>query len=92
MVNITTLNPLDEDIVVDSAKHTDHLFTIEDHSIIGGLGSAVSEVLSEKHPTKITRIGLNDVFPESAPPADLYEKYGLSSNKIAERVLSELDK
>lgn len=92
VVNITTLKPIDEDIVVDSAKHTDHLFTIEDHSIIGGLGSAVSEVLSEKHPTKITRIGLNDVFPESAPPADLYEKYGLSSNKIAERVLSELDK
>ena len=92
VVNITTLKPIDEDIVVGSAKHTDHLFTIEDHSIIGGLGSAVSEVLSEKHPTKITRIGLNDVFPESAPPADLYEKYGLSSNKIAERVLSELDK
>jgi transketolase len=92
VVNITTLKPIDEDIVVDSAKHTNHLFTIEDHSIIGGLGSAVSEVLSEKHPTKITRIGLNDVFPESAPPADLYEKYGLSSNKIAERVLSELDK
>ncbi len=92
VINIPTLKPIDEDIVVDSAKHTDHLFTIEDHSIIGGLGSAVSEVLSEKHPTKITRIGLNDVFPESAPPADLYEKYGLSSNKIAERVLSELDK
>ena len=92
VINIPTLKPIDEDIVVDSAKHNDHLFTIEDHSIIGGLGSAVSEVLSEKHPTKITRIGLNDVFPESAPPADLYEKYGLSSNKIAERVLSELDK
>jgi len=92
VINIPTLKPIDEDIVVDSAKHTDHLFTIEDHSIIGGLGSAVSEVLSEKHPTKITRIGLNDVFPESAPPADLYEKYGLSSNKITERVLSELDK
>ena len=92
VINIPTLKPIDEDIVVDSAKHTDHLFTIEDHSIIGGLGSAVSEVLSEKHPTKITRIGLNDVFPESAPPADLYEKYGLSSNKIAERGVSELDK
>tara|TARA_E500000331_G_scaffold233239_1_gene223452 strand:+ start:39 stop:962 length:924 start_codon:yes stop_codon:yes gene_type:complete len=92
VVNITTLKPIDEDIVIDSAKKTNHLFTIEDHSIVGGLGSAVSEVLSEKHPTKISRIGLNDVFPESAPPADLYEKYGLSSNKIAERVLSELDK
>ena len=92
VVNITTLKPIDEEIIIDSAKHTNHVFTIEDHSIIGGLGSAVSEVLSEKYPTKVSRIGLNDVFPESAPPADLYEKYGLSSNKIADRVLSELDK
>ena len=92
VVNIPTLKPIDEEIIIDSAIHTNHVFTIEDHSIIGGLGSAVSEVLSEKYPTKVSRIGLNDVFPESAPPADLYEKYGLSSNKIADRVLSELDK
>ena len=92
VVNITTLKPIDEEIIIDSAIHTNHVFTIEDHSIIGGLGSAVSEVLSEKYPTKVSRIGLNDVFPESAPPTDLYEKYGLSSNKIAKRVLSELDK
>ena len=92
VVNITTLKPIDEEIIIDSAIHTNHVFTIEDHSIIGGLGSAVSEVLSEKYPTKVSRIGLNDIFPESAPPTDLYEKYGLSSNKIAKRVLSELDK
>ena len=92
VVNITTLKPMDEEIIIDSAIHTNHVFTIEDHSIIGGLGSAVSEVLSEKYPTKVSRIGLNDVFPESAPPVDLYEKYGLNSNKIADRVLSELDK
>ena len=92
VVNITTLKPIDEEIIIDSAIHTNRVFTIEDHSIIGGLGSAVSEVLSEKYPTKVSRIGLNDVFPESAPPTDLYEKYGLSSNKIAKRVLSELDK
>ena len=92
VVNIPTLKPIDEEIIIDSAIHTNHVFTIEDHSIIGGLGSAVSEVLSEKYPTKVSRIGLDDVFPESAPPADLYEKYGLSSNKIADRVLSELDK
>ena len=92
VVNIPTLKPIDEEIIIDSAIHTNHVFTIEDHSIIGGLGSAVSEVLSEKYPTKVSRIGLNDVFPESAPPTDLYEKYGLSSNKIAKRVLSELDK
>ena len=75
VVNITTLKPIDEEIIIDSAIHTNHVFTIEDHSIIGGLGSAVSEVLSEKYPTKVSRIGLNDVFPESAPPTDLYEKY-----------------
>tara|TARA_B100001564_G_scaffold225769_1_gene190319 strand:- start:73 stop:996 length:924 start_codon:yes stop_codon:yes gene_type:complete len=92
VVNIPTLKPIDEEIIIDSAIHTKHVFTIEDHSIIGGLGSAVSEVLSEKYPTRVSRIGLNDVFPESAPPVDLYEKYGLSSNKIADRVLSELDK
>ena len=92
VVNIPTLKPIDEEIIIDSAIHTNHVFTIEDHSIIGGLGSAVSEVLSEKYPTRVSRIGLNDVFPESAPPTDLYEKYGLSSNKIADRVLSELDK
>ena len=92
VVNIPTLKPIDEEIIIDSAIHTNHVFTIEDHSIIGGLGSAVSEVLSEKYPTRVSRIGLNDVFPESAPPVDLYEKYGLSSNKIADRVLSELDK
>ena len=92
VVNITTLKPIDEDIVVDSAMNTNHVFTVEDHSIVGGLGSAVSEVLSEKYPTKVSRIGLNDVFPESAPPTDLYEKYGLSSKQIANRVLSELDK
>jgi len=65
------------------------LFTVEDHSIIGGLGSAVSDVLTEQMPKSLCKIGLNDVFPESAPPADLYEKYGLSSNKIAERVINE---
>lgn len=92
VVNMPTLKPIDEEIIIDSAIHTNHVFTIEDHSIIGGLGSAVSEVLSEKYPTRVSRIGLNDVFPESAPPTDLYEKYGLSSNKIADRVLSELDK
>ena len=92
VVNMPTLKPIDEEIIIDSAIHTNHVFTIEDHSIIGGLGSAVSEVLSEKYPTRVSRIGLNDVFPESAPPTDLYEKYGLSSNKIAEKVLSELDK
>ena len=92
VVSFTSLKPIDKDMIVKCAKDTEHLFTIEDHSIIGGLGSIVSDVLSEEHPSKVVKIGLNDVFPESAPPADLYEKYGLSSNQISKRVISELDK
>jgi transketolase len=89
VVNMPTLKPIDKDIIIECAKSTDMLFTVEDHSIIGGLGTAVSEVLTDSYPKKVSRIGLNDIFPESAPPPDLYEKYGLSANKIAERVINE---
>ena len=92
VVSFTSLKPIDRDLIVKCARETKRLFTIEDHSIIGGLGSIVSDVLSEEYPAKVVKIGLNDVFPESAPPADLYEKYGLSSNQISKRVVSELDK
>jgi len=92
VVNMPTLKPIDEEIIVECAESTNMLFSVEDHSIVGGLGSAVSDVLTEHFPAKLSKIGLNDVFPESAPPADLYEKYGLSSKQIANRVLSELDK
>ena len=92
VVSFTSLKPIDRDLIVKCAQETKQLFTIEDHSIIGGLGSIVSDVLSEEYPAKVVKIGLNDVFPESAPPADLYEKYGLSSNQISKRVVSELDK
>ena len=92
VVSFTSLKPIDRDMIVKCAQETKRLFTIEDHSIIGGLGSIVSDVLSEEYPAKVVKIGLNDVFPESAPPADLYEKYGLSSKQISKRVVSELDK
>jgi len=92
VVSFTSLKPIDRDMIVKCAQETKQLFTIEDHSIIGGLGSIVSDVLSEEYPAKVVKIGLNDVFPESAPPADLYEKYGLSSNQISKRVVSELDR
>ena len=92
VVSFTSLKPIDRDMIVKCAQETKRLFTIEDHSIIGGLGSIVSDVLSEEYPAKVVKIGLNDVFPESAPPADLYEKYGLSSNQISKRVVRELDK
>ena len=89
VVNMPTLKPIDEEIIVECAESTNMLFSVEDHSVVGGLGSAISDVLTEHFPAKLSKIGLNDVFPESAPPADLYEKYGLSANKIAERVISE---
>ena len=92
VVNVPTIKPIDRDMIVKCASETDYLFSVEDHSIVGGLGSAISEVLTETKPQKLVRIGLNDIFPESAAPNDLYEKYGLSSNQISKRVISELDK
>ena len=92
VVNFPTIKPIDKDMIVKCASETDYLFSIKDHSIVGGFGSAISEVLTETNPKKLVRIGLDDIFPESAPPNDLYEKYGLSSNQIVKRVLNELDK
>jgi len=92
VINIHTLKPIDKDIIIKAAEETDLIVTVEDHSIIGGLGSAVSEVLTEHCPSRLVRIGLNDEFPESGPPTDLYEKYGLSSSQISKRIINELDK
>lgn len=89
VVNLPTIKPIDKKIILQCAKQSKYLFSVEDHSIVGGLGTAISEVLTDENPQKLSRIGLNDVFPESAPPADLYDKYGLSSESIAKRVLSE---
>jgi transketolase len=82
VINIHTIKPLDEELVIQAAKETGRVFTVEEHSIIGGLGSAVSEVLGEKCPTKITRIGVNDVFGESGPAVELLHKYGLDAEGI----------
>ena len=92
VVNMPTLKPIDTDIIVECAEWSDMLFTVEDHTVVGGLGSAVSDVLTEHIPTKLCKIGLNDIFPESAPPKDLYEKYGLSANQLRKRISNELDK
>ena len=89
VVNMSTLKPIDTEMIVDCAITSKMLFTVEDHTTIGGLGSAVSDVLAEHAPADLCKIGLNDIFPESAPPADLYEKYGLSAGQIAKRVLRE---
>tara|TARA_R110001592_G_scaffold192795_10_gene439803 strand:+ start:20 stop:952 length:933 start_codon:yes stop_codon:yes gene_type:complete len=97
VIDMPTIKPLDKDIILKYSmsilNKTRNIFTVEDHSIIGGLGSSVAEVLAEEGIScKLHRIAVNDVFPESGAPADLYEKYGLSANKISERIKNELDK
>ena len=86
VVNIHTIKPLDEELVVKSAQETGKVVTVEEHSVIGGLGGAVAEVLSEKAPTKMLRIGINDVFGESGPAVKLLEKYGIDAAGIYEKV------
>ncbi len=90
VINIHTIKPLDEDIVVNAAKTTDKIFTVEEHSIIGGLGSAVTEVLAEKYPTKVTRIGVKDTFGESGPAKELLKKYQLDAEGIYNQIKAAL--
>lgn len=92
VVNIHTIKPIDYEVVRNYAFTYDNVFTVEDHSIIGGLGSAVAEIMAESGAySSLTRIGLNDVFPESGKPSDLYEKYGLSPKMIYEKIKEVLD-
>ena len=86
IINIHTIKPLDEELVLASAAKTGKVVTIEEHSVIGGLGSAVCDVLSEKQPTKVMKIGINDVFGESGPALELIQKYGLDAQSIYEKV------
>jgi transketolase len=86
VINIHTIKPLDEDLIVAAAKETGKVVTVEEHSVIGGLGSAVCDCLSAKAPTKVLKIGVNDVFGESGPAAALIKKYGLDADSIAAKV------
>ena len=90
VINIHTIKPLDKELVVKAAKSTKDVFTLEEHSIIGGLGSAVVECLSEEYPCKVTRIGINDVFGESGPAGELIKKYGLDGQSIYEKVKASI--
>ena len=82
VINISTIKPLDNELVLASAKKTGKVVTAEEHSIIGGLGSAVCELLAEEHPVKVTRIGVKDTFGQSGTPAALLEHYGLTAADI----------
>ncbi len=86
VINIHTIKPLDTDLIVKSAKKTGKVVTAEEHTIIGGLGGAVCEALSEKAPTPVLRIGINDVFGESGTAAQLVAKYGLDGEGIYTKV------
>ncbi len=86
VINIHTIKPLDEELIVAAAKETGKVVTIEEHSVIGGLGSAVCDVLAEKAPTKVMKIGVNDVFGESGPALELIKKYGLDGDSIYQKV------
>lgn len=90
VVNIHTIKPIDKDLIIKSAKECRLVFTAEDHNIIGGLGSAVAEVLSENYPARVIRIGLNDTFGESGTPEALYKKYGFDSESLAKKIKSFL--
>ncbi len=87
VINVPVVKPLDIKTVIESAKKTKRVITIENHSIIGGLGSAVCEVLSEHYPVKINRIGTNDEFGQSGSSKELMAYYGLNAEKLAEKII-----
>ncbi len=87
VVDVHTIKPIDEDMIVKCAKETKRLISIEDHNVIGGLGSAISEVLTSKYPAQLERIGINDEFGRSGKAEELVEFYGLSAEKIVEKFL-----
>ena len=86
VINIHTIKPIDEELIVAAAKETGKVVTVEEHSVIGGLGSAVCDVLSEKLPTPVLKIGVMDTFGESGPAVELIKKYGLDADSICEKV------
>lgn len=90
VINIHTIKPIDKDIIIKAAKETGAIVTAEEHSIIGGLGSAVAEVTAENCPVKMVRVGINDRFGKSGKPADLLKEYGLTASNVVEKTMKLL--
>ncbi len=86
VINIHTLKPIDKEILVKAAKETGAIVTVEEHNVIGGLGSAVAEVLTEEIPVPVIKVGVQDVFGESGLPDQLLKAYGLTANNVVEKV------
>jgi transketolase len=91
ILEMPCVKPIDKDAILNAAKQTGLVVTVEDHTIIGGLGSAVSEVLTDGYPTKLYRIGINDCFTESGDLDELLDKYGMSASHIAGSVVSAIN-
>lgn len=90
IINIHTIKPIDEETIVKYAKKCGKIVTAEEHTVIGGLGSAVAEVCAEKCPTRIERVGINDVFGRSGKAGELLDLYGLNADGIVEKVMKVL--
>lgn len=88
VVNAPTVKPLDAETIVASARKTSKVVTAEEHSVIGGLGSAVCDVLSEQYPVPVRKVGVEDTFGESGPAVEVLKKYGLTAEHVAEAALS----
>ena len=92
VINMSTIKPIDKELIINAARETKAIVTAEEHSIIGGLGSAVSEVVGEECPVVVKKVGVNDSFGESGTPAELLKKYGLTSNDIVKAVKEAITK
>lgn len=90
VINIHTIKPIDKDIIIKAARETKAIITAEEHSIIGGLGSAVAEVVCANHPTTVKMVGVNDTFGMSGPALELLEKFGLCADNIVKTVKEAL--
>ena len=88
VIDVHTIKPLDEEMILKCAQETKRLISLEDHSVIGGLGSAISEVLTTKYPTKLERIGINDTFGKSGKAEELLDYYGLNAEAIIYKLIN----
>ncbi len=88
VINMATVKPLDEELVLAAARETGRIITAEEHSVIGGLGEAVCSLLAEKCPTPVRRVGVQDVFGHSGPALELLKEFGLSAEHLVEEALS----
>ena len=86
VVDIHTIKPIDKNMIIKCAKETRKLISVEDHNIIGGLGSAIADVLTEEYPTKLIRLGINDTFGKSGKATELMEYFGITADKIVEKM------